>query len=69
MKRKREEAVLPMVTKRGKGEEGEHQSRAEYEKTWQRPELKFDVNKDLIFQQMEIDYTMVKHNHQYQVVF
>lgn len=59
MKRKFEEAVLPMVTKRAKGEDAEIKNREDYEKVWKRNELDFDPEEDLIFQQMDIDYTMV----------
>ena len=59
MKRKLEEAVLPLVTKRARGEESDEKSRGEYEATWVRPEANIDPSRDLVFQQLDVDYTMV----------
>ena len=63
MKRKHEEAVLPGVTKKVKGDPSENTEklREEYEAVWRRPPLRHidtEVD-DLVFQQMDIDYDMV----------
>ena len=57
MKRRLNEPVLPLVTKRAKGEDVI--SEPIDKQKWERPPLLLKGGEDIIFQQLDIDYTMV----------